>query len=201
MNYARVRMVSKDLATELGLDPYIAYLAIEDTLQQLLQAERIDSEGHPPVVMECGGSSGTSIAIPWMPKKHGKPLRQAIGWAANSMGVDLFKSIKLMTYFLQGIVAQVDQGQLVRIPGFGVFGPFLWINEKTDTSTVYPRFVPSRAFRNEVSVFCPEEWAKNHELQAAQRSHNLSSHRARMKSMTRKAMQSWRTIIDSHDPQ
>jgi hypothetical protein len=135
------------------------------------------------------------ITIPFMPKhEDAAPLKRVVARAADRANASQFTTIALMTFVWEAIASEVSSGNVVRIPGWGIYGPWRW-NPKGDDprdAVVYPRFVAARPFRQEVRGMCPPELAKNDVLRNFQRSHHPSSRAGGFRSRTITTMESWR---------
>jgi hypothetical protein len=138
---------------------------------------------------------GSYVRVPFLSKsEQAVPLQSAIGYAASKMSLSHYRVAILITYFLDEIARQVGLGRILRIPGFGIFGPWCWTEKKTQRKVAYPRFVASRAFRRQVSMCCDHRRTKNKELAAYQRSHHPSSKPA-SHALVSKALKAWRTTL------
>jgi hypothetical protein len=136
---------------------------------------------------------GSYVKIPFLPKaEDARPLKKAIQYAADKMHVSPYLVAELMTYFLEAVADRVSLGHVVRIPGFGVFGPWLWESKHDGKQSVYPRFVAARPFRLQVRSICDPPKAKNDVLARFQRSHHPSSRPDKVTSQVWKAMDAMR---------
>ncbi len=101
-----------------------------------------------------------------------------------------------MTHVWQGIADELGRGNVVRVPGWGIYGPWLWVPKNGGPPVVYPRFVAARPFRQEVRDSCRVENAKNLALRTFQRSHHPSSRHDQSATRTFTTMAAWRADIE-----
>jgi hypothetical protein len=124
------------------------------------------------------------LRIPWSSKAEKyNSLREILVYTAQRTGRSEYQIAVIMTFFLEHLALIVACGRCVRIPGFGVFGPWTANYEDRDP-TVSPRFVPARPWRQHVKSICPPTEGKNHELHTYRRSHHPSSRKSRKQSST-----------------
>ena len=216
MNEARLQTAARRAARQLGVPPRgvsKAASVLRNELAALLRAEQNDAAAAAEAAAADAAldvtpgparpqkvryvtddeDGGSYVRIPFLPKaEHAKPLKKVIGYVAEKMRVSPYLVAEVMTYFLEGIADQVSLGYVVRLPGFGIFGPWLWESKKDGKQSVYPRFVAARPFRLQVRSICDLPKAKNDVLARSQRSHHPSSRRDKPLSQTWKAMDAFR---------
>jgi hypothetical protein len=136
------------------------------------------------------------VRIPFMAKAaDARPLQRTIRYAADRMGLSPFEAAMLATHLFEGIATEVGLGRVVRIPGFGVFGPWAYESKKDVTTAVQPRFYAARPFRLEVRNLCDPADAKNDALMRYQRSHHPSARPEKARARTSTAMEAWRVML------
>jgi len=97
------------------------------------------------------------IKIPCVSKRVDvQPLCRAVKHAAHNMGVSEFFAATLMTYFLERLAEEVAQGNVVRIPGFGMFAVYGFTIKKwkkyLGRRYCLPTFSASAGFRQQVAM-------------------------------------------------
>lgn len=118
----------------------------------------------PPSVDELAGQ----FRVPFMRRKHGEPFRRVIHVSAHAMRCSQLSSARHATFILEAVAREVAKGEIVRLPGFGVFGPFSSENA-SGVEGCLPRFVAAAPFRDYVQAECHPRENRNKELKAAQR--------------------------------
>jgi hypothetical protein len=209
MNEANLRAAAGRAARSLGVDPDEAELVLRDALAGLLRAER---EASPEAAttdddrattprqgvrwVSPDDRGGSYVRVPFLSKaEHARPLQRVIAYGADKLGMSHYLAVKLATYLFEGVADEVSLGGVVRVPGFGVWGPWLW--DGTDgRRAVYPRFVAARPFRLHVRCTAEPGQARNDVLRAFQRSHHPSSRPDKAGSRTWGVMRSWRDDVD-----
>jgi hypothetical protein len=134
-----------------------------------------------------------------MPKsEQARPLQNAIHHAAQEMGVSDHFAANLMSYVFEKIVAEVSKGEVVRIPGFGIFGAYGYVPRKPGLeSYCLPSFAGSRAFRNELRECLPFEKNRNETLYIYRGTNHATSRAKSHTSRTFTAMKAFRTRVDA----
>ena len=137
------------------------------------------------------------LKIPFAPTSAAaEPLRKCIERAADECGMSPYLAALVMSHFLEQVAEQVSANRLVRVPGFGVFGPLAWQPRKAGLAAYcYPAFSASRAFRRQVSICCSPSGAALEAVRRHRRHHHLSSRPDRRTSMPYKALQAFRDRI------
>lgn len=128
--------------------------------------------------------------------EQARPLQRSVGFAASQVGVTHFTGTLFVTHLLEAIVDEVANGRIVRVPGFGIFGPYLWTSRDTGEQAAFPRFVAARGFRQHVRAICTADMSRNDELLRYQRHHHPSSRPDRAHGRTFRAMQAWRSAVE-----
>ena len=102
-------------------------------------------------------------------------LKRCLKHVANEMGVSEFFAANFMTHFFEQLVDEVVDGQLVTVPGFGIFLP--GINHRSkfkhyshETRFCVPKFAASVGFRVQVKEECPEKKCREEDYQKYMRS-------------------------------
>lgn len=112
-------------------------------------AMRTNQNGMPP---------RRRVRIPYLNKEEDHaPIRDCVVRAAKSAGIEPALMALSMAHFFEAIADQVSMKRVVRIPGFGCFGPKTRFRRVTsrllgDLPCAYPAFVPSSAFKLEVRM-------------------------------------------------
>lgn len=202
MSEAKLRAAARRAARSLGVPTDEAALVLEHELAVLLHGEQRDAQpdedeqtdGRPRNVrfVSPGEAGGSYVHVPFISKaEQALPLKRVLAYAAGKMAMDQFRTAELMTYMLEGIADQVASGHVVRVPGFGIWGPWLWESDD-GTRSMYPRFVPARPFRLQVRSTCDPARAQNKALSQFQRSHHPSSRPDKAGSTTWSALHAFR---------
>jgi nucleoid DNA-binding protein len=104
------------------------------------------------------------VKIPMFPKaEDAKPLERCIEYASAKTGVDHYTAVLFLTHLLDQLADETTKGNVVSIPGFGLFAPVFMQRGKrpgAGADHVRPRFSPSQAYRNQVRVGCAPERAQ-----------------------------------------
>ena len=192
------------MAVQLGVSSEAAEIVLSGALKDLIRAENIDPDSPDPdrwcysPRYERPESRPGYIHVPFMSKSEdAAPLRRVIASAADRAGTSDFMTISVMTYVWEAIAKEVGAGNVVRVPGWGIYGPYRWNPLNGGEPVVYPRFVAARPFRQEVRELCPPELARNDALRIFQRSHHPGSRPRGSQSLTMTTMEAWRSHIDS----
>jgi hypothetical protein len=197
MNLDHLHRISLRLAERLGVAEADAEAALREVLDEADRELVITGRVYGYRRYGEDECNRGYVRIPFMAKtEDAAPLKRVIARASDRTGVSQFNAIALMTFVWEAIAQEVSSGSVVRIPGWGMYGPWLWNPDGGDSgdAAVYPRFVPARPFRQEVREMCPPELAKNSVLRNFQRSHHPSS-RSGSTSRTMTTMESWRGHI------
>jgi nucleoid DNA-binding protein len=101
------------------------------------------------------------VRIPYLNKEEDHaPICEAVVRAAERAGIQPALMAIYMSQFLEQVGEQMIRGRVVRIPGFGAFGPktrFRRVPSKFtgDLPCAYPAFVPSAAIKREMRLRVP----------------------------------------------
>jgi nucleoid DNA-binding protein len=101
------------------------------------------------------------VRIPFLNRSEDHaPIQECVMYAAEKAGIDSLTVATVMSLFFEEIAEHVADNKIVRIPGFGAFGPktrFRKVPSKFtgDLSCAYPAFVPSSSFKREVRFRVP----------------------------------------------
>jgi hypothetical protein len=105
-----------------------------------------------------GMTPNRRLRIPFLnkPKDH-TPIRDCIVRAAERAGIEPAMLAIYMSHFFEAVSDQVTMKKVVRIPGFGAFGPktrFRSVSSRFwgDGPCSYAAFVPSSAFKLDVKM-------------------------------------------------
>ena len=113
--------------------------------------------------------------------EQARPLRDIIDFTAERTGLDDYRISKVLSYLLEGVADQVSLGKTVRLPGFGVFAPYLDERSAYQARRVgpvcIPKFSPARGFRAQVMLSAPANDAGKRDLEAHRRNHSVSVRR------------------------
>lgn len=120
--------------------------------------------------------------IPFLSDRdQAQPLKDIIDFAADRTGLDDYRVSKVLSYLLEGIADQVSLGRTVRLPGFGVFAPYLDDRPAYRARRVgpvcIPKFSPARGFRAQVMLSAPANDAGKRDLETHRRNHSVSERR------------------------
>lgn len=134
-----------------------------------------------------------------MPKsEQARPLQNAIHFAAQQMGTSDHFAANMMSFILEAITAEVCKGEVVRIPGFGIFAAYGYVPRKPGLeSYCLPSFAGSRAFRNELRQCLPYHRHRNRELYNYRGTNHATSRAKSATSRTFTAMKAFRTRVDA----
>jgi nucleoid DNA-binding protein len=135
--------------------------------------------------------------LPFISKKKDKePVLRCINDAARSMGVSGHFMATAMSHFLERLMYEVAEGQLIRIPGFGVFGSHLFKSRmKGKPPHCMPSFAASRAFKNAVRETCMPDMNTDKELIYHRRNSNVYSTNTSDRSRPFTAMDAFRDRV------
>jgi hypothetical protein len=98
------------------------------------------------------------VRIPFLNKiEDHAPVQEALVRSAESAGITPLQMALYANHFLEQVAEQMIDGCVVRIPGFGVFGPktrFRKVNSKYfgNLSSAYPAFVGSPRLKLEIKM-------------------------------------------------
>ena len=125
------------------------------------------------------------------------PLRRCIERAAGEMGVSDYHAALLVSHFFEELTTQVSRNRVVRVPGFGAFGPKAWFprNDPEAPGYAYPAFSAAVPFRNFVRLQCPATGAALDALDRHRRHAHPSSRRDRSARMPFTAFRAFRERI------
>lgn len=90
----------------------------------------------------------------------GEPFREIVRFVAERTGLSEEQALIALTYFVEGLATQVAKNHCVRVPGLGMFAPWLWEpgpKNKVGMPHCIPRFSACRPFRKEVELTCPND--------------------------------------------
>lgn len=129
---------------------------------------------------------------PFLRREHAEGFEAVIADSAKRMGITELSAARFVSFFLESIATAIATGGVVRLPGFGVFGP--WYSEKTKgVDGCVPRFVAAAPLREFVQWECSARMNRNRELQAVRR------RRRRRRSSVVDAMETLRRHIGSQN--
>lgn len=201
MNQAQLESIAEHLSVRLGMTREDAEAAIVDAIggteadEQCCSHAATFTQRTPQSLIDEERPIGY-VRVPFFSKsEHAAPLRRVVTHVADSMGVSHFLAAKLLTHAWQAIAEEIGRGNIVRVPGWGVYGPWLWTG-KDGRRAVYPRFVAARPFRQQVRDCCTPEKSRNDVLRTFQRSHHPSSRPDQSTTRTFTTMKAWRDDID-----
>lgn len=106
------------------------------------------------------------------------PLQDIIDFIALETGIDTYRASRMVSFFLEGIADQLSMGKTVRLPGFGIFAPFLDDRPQYCTRrpgpVCLPKFSAAKGFRAQVMTSAPANQAGKRDLENHRRSHSVS---------------------------
>ena len=109
-----------------------------------------------------------TFRCPFMRREDAEGFQRVISRSAKRMGISELSSARYVSFFLEEIAVAVTEGEIVRLPGFGAFGPWHTENAKGVDDNV-PRFVAAQPFREHVQWNSSSRLNRNRELQALRR--------------------------------
>lgn len=113
-----------------------------------------------------------SVRIPYLPRKeHARPLQNAIDVAAAETEVHPAMVAIIFNHVLEQIAEEVAQGNVVRIPGFGIFATTTYRPAYNGLGRAIPAFSASRGFRNITNLYS----SGSNTNQAAIRNHRANN--------------------------
>lgn len=117
--------------------------------------------------------------IPFLSKhEQAQPLKDAIDFAADQTGLDTHKVALTLSYLLEGIADQLALGRTVRLPGFGVFAPYLddrpQYRSRRTGPVCAPKFSPARGFRAQVMMSAPANQSGKRDIENHRRNHAVN---------------------------
>lgn len=117
--------------------------------------------------------------IPFLSDRaQAQPLKDVIDFAADRTSTDTRRVVLVLSYLLEGVADQLCSGKTVRIPGFGVFAPYLddrsQYRARRPGPVCIPKFSPARGFRAQVMTSAPASHAGKRDLENYRRSHSVS---------------------------
>ena len=131
---------------------------------------------------------------PFLRGLEGVGFERAVRHAARMMSTDEHTMAIAITHFFEAVANALASGQIVRIPGVLVAGPYRSRSKRTGEEQVYPRFQAAPPLSRDVNERCPPELAKNDELDR----HFRRSRRAGVQSV-REVMETTRAAITNQD--
>ena len=136
------------------------------------------------------------VKIPFMAAaEDAAPLRQCIATAAREAGMSEHLVAILMSRFFEEISEQVSRGRVVRIPGFGIFGPRAWTPRNAGLPYCFPAFSAARGFREQTKLCCPVDGAATEAVSRHRRHHHTSSRPERAHCRPFTAMRAFRSRV------
>ena len=105
---------------------------------------------------------------PYFRREDAEPFERVVRTTARRMGCTELSAARFTTFFLEEIGKEIAAGEVVRLPSFGVFGPWYSPNAKGQDGCL-PRFVASPPLREFVQGECHPRSNRNTELQAQRR--------------------------------
>jgi len=105
---------------------------------------------------------------PFLRRNDAETFERVVRTSARRMGCTELSAARFTSFFLEEIGKEIAAGEVVRLPSFGVFGP--WHSPKAKgTDGCLPRFVASPPLREFVQGECHPRSNRNTELQAQRR--------------------------------
>ena len=118
----------------------------------------------PPTLDEAMGK----FRCPYFRREDAEPFERVIRTSARSMGCTELSAARFVSFFLEEIAKEIVAGEVVRLPSFGMFGPWHSPNAKGKDGCL-PRFVASPPLRDFVQWESHPRSNRNTELQAQRR--------------------------------
>lgn len=137
-------------------------------------------------------------AEPKSPKYRG--LNETIKRAAARFGTNHFAAGLLISFWLEEVASAVSRGDVVVVPGFGAFCPYIFYTKKGklgkrgEIRFTAPGFSPARGFRELTAQQCPPLQAvPGHEyMYRHRRNHHRSSGSTKSTSRPEKGLEAFR---------
>jgi len=123
------------------------------------------------------------IRVPFLAKaEQSLPLQRALDFAATRVGLSQYSMALAMTFLFEQIADEVSRGEIVRIPGFGIFAPSLderpqYLARRGGRRCI-PRFSPSKGWQHEVMLRAPPSRAGKAALRVHRSNHRVTEGRA-----------------------
>ena len=96
-----------------------------------------------------------ALKVPYLKKNDARPLQRSLIDAAEEMGMSPHQMSVAISWWLEKVVGQVAQGNIVNFPCFGAFFPYVFEREGSPyPPTVQMRFQAAISARSEVSAYC-----------------------------------------------
>jgi len=120
------------------------------------------------------------VRIPFISRTvDGQPLQWVLEETAKQCDMTPHDVMIVITHVLENIARALTKGWIVRIPGFGMFGPYTWWPrkagshepDKTKAAHVLPRFVAAKGFVSEIDVSCRPSEERNKKLDVYRKNH------------------------------
>ena len=118
----------------------------------------------PPTVDDAIGV----FRCPFLRREDAETFERVIRSSAQRMGCTELSAARFSSFFLEEIGKEIAAGEVVRLPSFGMFGPWHSPNAK-GTDGCLPRFVASPPLREFVQNECHPRSNRNKELGAQRR--------------------------------
>ena len=117
-----------------------------------------------------------AIRIPYIPNSaQAQPLRRCIQITAERTGHSDYEVATVMSHFLEEVSNEVCRNRLVRIPGFGAFGPKASKAKPGKQRRIYPAFSPFRGFQEMCNMTCMPSGPALDAIDKHRRHHHPSS--------------------------
>jgi hypothetical protein len=178
----RLERAARALGEQLGTRKAEQQKIIRDFLANFRGQEILSGlYGERPIAVPHGPDPSSipagSVKIPYYSRAAMyAPLARCIKQTGDECNVGPYAVAKIMSFFFQFIADEVSWGNLVRIPGYGVFGSW-WYDGRGRPPCAQPRFVPARPFRMQTAFINEKEKAilNRESLLTFRRSHHITS--------------------------
>ena len=104
-----------------------------------------------------------------------RPLNACVVRAANGTGISQQTAALVMSYFFEEMVEQMTKGRIVRIPGFGAFGPKIDASRRAKRANgrpvPRPSWSPSYGVYTQILHCCPTDTISSGQMRKHQQNH------------------------------
>lgn len=131
-----------------------------------------------------------------------RALQDVLDATARDTGYSSYEVARLMSFFIENVADEVTRGHVIRLPGFGLFGPWLdqrkWVLARWHPihPVCRPVFVASRGFRQQVRYGSLPDPAAKQAIERARRNHSIGSRPDKQHSRVFTAQAAFRAQIE-----
>ena len=146
------------------VDRALAALEERAVREEALRRKRTRRPKHEPTAGDVVGQ----FRCPFLRREDARGFERVVARSAEKMGISELSAARFISFLLEEIAREVASGRVVRLPAFGIFGPW-YSPEAKGVEGCLPRFVASTPFRDYVQWECHPRGNRNRELQAQRR--------------------------------